>query len=907
MERATRLDALAASDPELVREARALVAADGARTSERFEEAVAERAARLLASAALAPETSAPVPPGPAAAVAGLELGPWRLVRPLGAGGMAEVWEAERIQGAFEQRVAVKLLKRGMDSEEIVRRFLRERQILARLEHPGIARLYDGGLAPDGRPYFVMEKIDGEPITSWCAARALDLAGRLRLLVACCRAVAAAHRQLVVHRDLKPSNILVTGEGEVKLLDFGIAKLLADDGAGAEEATRAEMRVLTPAYAAPEQILGEPVSTATDVYALGVLAYELLSGRLPHRRLGRRAAELASEIAGESIARPSSVVLEPGRAEAGAPEEGPRARRRRARALAGDLDTIVLTALRREPERRYPSVDALATDLERYLAGLPIAARADSLGYRTRKFVRRHRVAVAAAALVVLALVGGIAATAWQAERARANAAVAAANAHRAERVKEFLIGLFEVADPEQSGGGAVTAADLLDQAGRRLPHELASEPAIQAELLESVARIERSLGRFETAERLAGQALALRAARPGDDAGRGSALATLGAVLLGQGRLDEAEPKLAEGLALLERSTGPDSLATARARSDHAAVAFWRERLAESEAAERVAWEAYRRELGDENVQTAIHLRNLGVLAYQQNHHEDAERDLRASQAVLERQLGPDHPALAHSYANLAALLDSRGRPQESEPLYRRSVAIRRRELGDSHPATGQSLQLLGVFLLSQRRWTEAEAVQREALAIFRAIDPHHFEVGKLLHGLATGAAGRGRPDEAERLFGESIAILREKLGADHPFVWVAQSNRARQIGKLGRLDEAETLLRESHARIAASFAPDNEYVADVETRLGEVLRARGALDEALAVHRHALESLVKIYGERHLKVADARMQVAADLAAQRAPYATEADAARAVYRELDPTGARAREAEELLARAAG
>lgn len=894
---------LAEVEPGLAEEALSLLAVDDAVALERFERAVVRQAAGLVEAAARA---SVPV----AATAAGLVLGPWRLERPLGRGGMAEVWEARRHDGQFDQVVAVKLLKRGMDSEEIVARFLRERQILAALDHPGIARLFDGGLAPDGRPYFVLEKIDGEPITDWCRARKLDLTARLRLLVAVAAAVSAAHRRLVVHRDLKPSNILVTSAGQVKLLDFGIAKLLAEEE-GAVHATRSEVRVLTPAYAAPEQILGQPVSTATDVYSLGVVAYELLTGRLPHRRGGRGVGELAAAVASETIERPSTAVLAIG-LESAPPTESASARRaalhearHAARRLRGDLDAIVLTALRREPERRYGSVEALAEDLERYLDRRPVAARADSIGYRARKFVGRHRLAVAAAAVALAALISGLAVFAWQAERARASAAAAESNARRAERVKEFLIGLFEVADPEQSGGGTVTAAELLDQAGRRLPHELAAEPAIQAELLESVARIDRSLGRLDSAERLAERARELRQALPEEPSGLGEALATLGSVRLSQGRLDEAEALLVDGLGRLE-TAGAGELATARARSDLAQVAFWRERLAAAEAGERAVWESYRRALGDEHVLAAIHRRNLGVILLQQNRLDEAEAALRASQAVLERQLGEDHPNLAQSYLNLAALLDSRGRREESEPLHRRALEIRRLRLGDAHPSTGQSLQLLGVFLLAQRRWDEAEAVHREALELFRAIDPRHFEVGKILHGLGQVEAGRGRPAAAEARLAEAVELFRATLGERHPFVWMATANLARQVGKQGRLAEAEELLRECHRRLVELTAPDDEYVLDVESRLGEVLRGRGAVAEALELHRHALAGVVRIYGERHVRVAEAHVQIALDLDAAGLPCAVEAAAADAIFGELDPDHPRRAELALLGARAA-
>ena len=571
-----------------------------------------------------------------------------------------------------------------MASDEVLSRFSRERRILARLEHPHIARLLDGGATEDGRPYFVMELVEGEPITDYCRSRSLAVEPRLELLQDCCDAVAAAHRNLVVHRDLKPSNVLVTKSGEVKLLDFGIAKLLGPDDTGESAAeTRTEHRLLTPAYAAPEQILGEPVTTATDVWALGALGYELLTGNASAETRGarrdgargRRLAEDVKEKPSQRVAREQLPAL-----PFASPTEGDR--RRLERRLRGDLDTILLAALRREPERRYASVTALGGDLRRHREGQPVKARPDTFGYRLSKFVRRNRVGVAAAVLVLASLVAGLAAAAWQAKRAEASAKTAAAAARRAEAVKEFLIGLFEVADPEQASGGSVTASELLDQAGKRLQTELASEPDIQADLLEAIARIDKGLGRLEPAEGLARRSLEIRERIfPPGDAAIGRSLATLGAVKMSKGELDEGEKELSRALPMLEAREEPDSLATARAKSDFAQVLFWKGQAERAEKSERGVYETYRRVLGDDHVLTALHLRNLGVLLDEIDRLDESEKAYRESQAVLTRRLGPDHASLGSSYANLAVLLDveARRRRRRSFTNARSRFAARR------------------------------------------------------------------------------------------------------------------------------------------------------------------------------------------------------------------------------------
>ena len=828
-EREAALASLAASDPELAAAVRELLAADAAAGERYLEDGVGGFAPSLV-SAAL--ETSTPGTGG-AAGAPGDRVGPYRLKGLLGRGGMGEVWEADRADGHFEKTVALKLLKRGMDSDAMLRRFLRERQILARLEHPNIARLLDGGVAPDGRPYLVLELVQGEPIHTWCERVGADLATRIRLILAVAEAVDLAHRNLVVHRDLKPSNLLVDSTGCVKLLDFGIAKILVADPVDATEsaehaadpdleATRLEDRALTPAYAAPEQILGQPPTTATDVYSLGVVFYELLAGRLPHSRTTTSMAGLAKDLERETLTRPSRVVAE-------------RRDTRRAKAIAGDLDTIALKALAHDPARRYGSIAAFADDLKRYLDGRPVRARPDSQLYRLGKFARRHRVAVLAATLVAASLVAGLSAALWQGRRATANAVVAAAHAQRAERVKEFLIGLFEAADPEQSGGN-VPARELLEQAGKRLESELAAEPLIRADLLEAVARIDRSMGLLEPAASLAEKALAIRAASlPADDPAVAAARATLGMVHVHQGKLDTALDELAAALASLEATEPANSLLLARVRSDYSNVLFWKGRSKESEPLERQVWETYAAALGPGNLQTAIHQRNLAVVLDDLDRVDEAESAYRASQTVIEQLLGNDHPNTAASYLNLAVLLDMRrGKYEEAEELYRRALAIRRAKLGDNHAVTGQSLQLYALFLLNRGRLEESERHYREARALFAAINPRHFEVGKCDNGLALIAGRRGDHALAERLMGSVVGLFLEQLGENHKFVWQVQGNQAREIAAQGRVAEAAELSRAVAARLEAIEGPESEAVGTELERLAGYLTALGRGDEA-------------------------------------------------------------------------
>jgi serine/threonine-protein kinase len=826
--RAERLSRLAAADPELERAVVALLEAD--RAAGEFLSTPVAASARTLVDEWV--DSGAP-------AEAGRTVGPWRLLAPLGRGGMGEVWEVERIDGQFEQRAALKLLRPGMDSDEIVARFLRERQILARLVHPGIARLLDGGRAADGRPYLVLEKVDGATVTEHSRAAGLGIDERVRLIAEACDAVESAHRQLVVHRDLKPSNILVTREGRVQLLDFGIAKLLDDTG-GETALTRTGLGALTPAYAAPEQILGEPVTTATDVYALGVVLYELLVGSLPHRRSARTAAGLASEITRETVPRPSTQARRGAAAGADARE-----RRRLERRLRGDLDTILLKALAREPERRYASAAALGDDLRRFLAGRPVVARPDTAAYRTGKFVRRHWVGVASAALVVLSLAGGLIAAAWQARRAEASSRAAAAEARRAERTKEFLISLFEVADPTKSGGETVTARQLLEQGATRLEAELASEPELRADLLEAIGRIEASLGLLDAAERSVGTALELRAGAP--PAARASAEATLGSIRIQRGELDPAAELLEGALAALERSGAPP-LAIARVRSDAAQVRFWRKEVAAAEREERAVYETFRAELGADHVETAIHLRNVGVILDDLQRFDEAEAAYRESQRILAASLGPDHPNLSQSYMSLGILLANRGRFEEGEPLVLRALAMRRRIFGDRHLQTGQTLQNYAHLLVGAGRLDDAEAAGREALGIFRALNPDHFEVGKCLNGLGIVAAKRGDHARAETIYRESLANFERSLGRDHPFYWWTTGNLSKEIAAQGRLAEAEALQAEILAALERISGPESADAQWGHEIIADRLRLEGRTAEADAAAARARAIAAKL-----------------------------------------------------------
>ena len=732
-------------------------------------------------------------------------VGPYRLLDAVGFGGMGAVYRARREDGQFRRDVAVKLIRRGVHSREAARRFRVERQALAALRHPNIARLYDGGVAADGQPWLAMELVDGEPVTAYCDRRRLGVGARLGLFLQVCAAVGHAHRRLVVHRDLKPSNVLVAeedGEPVVKLLDFGLAKLLGDDHGVTVPVTAADRRLLTPAYAAPEQVAGGEVTTASDVYALGVLLYELLAGRRPDEEARAGGHDPARPSA--AAARPYTVRSTHGETRTVTAEEAAAARSttpaRLGRRLRGDLDRIVLTALRHEPERRYGGAAALAADVERHLAGLPVAARPATAGYRVGAFVRRHRAGVAAGGMVALALVAGLGAALWQGRVAAAERDARAAEAARAEAALAFVVGLFEDAAPEATGGAALTVDTLLAQGVARAAR-LAGQPLAEAPVLDALGQIAYSLGDYARADSLHGRALALRTRH----LGRGHPDAALSALRLGDVRFGLRDFDAADGLyerahAAFEAALAPDD--------------------------ERTVW-------------------GLGRLAYARyNRSDDAAAD-SLYRLVLARTAGPgwtSRPERAGALAGLGDLALQSDRPAEAERLYREALAIRRAADGDDHPETAGLRLQLGRSLGARGRLAEAAREMVAAAAAFRRVyGEDHYTVAQAEYERGRFLADAGDVDGAERAYRTAAEVYARTLGDGHAYT----AYPLRYLGELlvdaGRPAEAEVELRRALA-IYATADQVEAHTADARLHLGRALAARGQTAEARGLLRQSL-----------------------------------------------------------------
>ncbi len=671
----------------------------------------------------------------------GERIGPYRLTRMIGRGGMGAVYEAIRDDLQFDQQVAIKIIKRGMDTDFVRYRFMRERRILASLDHPHIARLYDGGVTPDGLPYFVMELIAGEPITDYCRRRGLSLNEKLKLFRKVCSAVQHAHQNLIVHRDLKPSNILVTENGATnlpKLLDFGIAKLLAGDSSESVTRTETALRMMTPDYASPEQARGLQVTTTTDVYSLGVVLYELLTGRRPYQFKTSSPAEIERAICDTETEKPSEVV---GRMT-GAPA-------RLARQLAGDLDNIVLMAMRKEPERRYQSVEQFSEDIRRYLEGLPVLARKDTLGYRAGKFARRHKTGVAVLALVsLLAVAMTIQAALIARERDRANQEAATA-----ESVTRSLVTLFEIADPSRARGNVITARELLDQGADKVVQELRNQPVVQAKLMDTIGQLYQSIGVYDRAQPLLEEALKLRRQALGSDhPDVATSMNHLAEVMYFKGDYAGSEPLFREALAMRRKLPGSERLDVAESLNNLASTLRDQGELEEAEPLLRVALDVRRKLLGEESSDVAQSLNNLGRLLSDQGKFDEAESLYRRALAIRRKALGETHPEVATSLNNLAGLLSDKGEHIKAERLYRQTLDTYRKSLKSEHWLINRSQSNLGACLTRLKRYREAEEQLLAGYAGLKAaVGERHTQTQKAVGRLIELYESWGLPDKAD------------------------------------------------------------------------------------------------------------------------------------------------------------
>jgi serine/threonine-protein kinase len=757
----------------------------------------------------------------------GTRLGAWRVVREIGRGGMGTVYLVARADGAFVQRGALKLVRSALGSQEIGRRLRRERRILASLAHANIARLLDGGQTDDGRPFFVMEYVEGRPIDRYCDEMRLTIDERLDLFSSVCAGVQHAHRRLVVHRDIKPSNIIVTSEGEVKLLDFGIARLLAapdaqEDGQEDEAVTQPAMRILTPEYATPEQVRGEPVAIASDVYQLGLLLYQLLTGQRAQSVTSTSPAALEQAICVATPPAPSQCVARAGEIASGR-RLSPGALTRK---LRGDLDTIVLCALRKEPDRRYTSVDEFVGDVQRYRMGLPIRARGDRLAYRARKFVARRRAALTwTAVLLALASIGLPALVSERLQRAR--------ETERAEQVEKLLASVFALQNP-RARPMAPTALDYVDQAATLVRTELAGQEQSQARLLTMIGRVYNALGHYQQSVEALEKALALRVAIFGADSlETADTLEWLGQSRHYAGRYDQAESAIRDALRIrrlrLERGH-PD---TTRVMLELGDLLHTRGRLLESEPVLREALAACR----------ALPL------------------------ASRPEDLG--HDSLPRALRDLASVLRDRGVLAEAGRHYEEAIALFRELHGEPDQQVATSQIYYARLLIMQSNHAAAERALEQSLAALRRIyEGDHALIGMAFRELGYLRIEQGRLEDAGEFLLEAERVLQVVLGGGHSMVTRTRAHQAELARRRGQATVAIRLARRTLDEFERLGMAEHPSAIDTRLTLGQALITRGTPAAAGEPLRRGLSSARRqfVAGDRRFRAFEDALERAAN-----------------------------------------
>ncbi len=767
---------------------------------------------RLLTPASLA---------GVAALPLGSRVGVYELESLIGRGGMGEVYKARRADTQYEQQVAVKLMRTGRDSGELMRRFRTERQILARLQHPNIATLLDGGVTDTGQPFLVMQHVDGVPINTYANERNLSLKERLEPFVTVCDAVQFAHANLVVHRDLKPSNILITSTGDVRLLDFGIAKLMDD---AADGPLTGDLLLLTPEHASPEQFLGGSITVATDVYALGVLLYELLTGFRPfqfvpptelHRAVCERDPRAPSGAAADH-----TLVTKSKLGRAPVPPER----------IAGDLDSIVLKALRKEPERRYATVSELADDVRRHLNGYPVQARPETFGYTASRYLKRHKVGVVASAALAAALISLTIVSARFAVTSRAQAQAIAAERDVAVEVSTFLENLFKSPDPFAVGPSrrdTLRVRDFLAEGAQKVRRELRSQPLVQARLLTVLGRARTDLGLLDAALPVLEEATAIRRRQLGrDSTATAVSERTLGITLWQFGKNVRAESLFRSAEATLSRDSLGMRGERIKALSALGNTLYSQGRYAESEATFRHALALAEAEFKPSDSELAGRQSDLATVLGYQAKFAEAESLFHRAIAVEREANGRDHPRVATPLGNLATLLVQKREYARAEPLIREALAIQQARLPSPHPRTSSTINNLAAVLLHQKKSAAAESLFRESLTLQRTLygERHPAVAGTLLN-LAAALDDLGRRDEALRVKMESRDVIVAALGADHPLVATAHQNIGVSLHLMGRHLPAWEAYEAAIAIRRAKLPPTHPLTAIVQSKSGQCL----------------------------------------------------------------------------------
>lgn len=781
----------------------------------------------------------------------GRSIGTYRLIREIGRGGMSLVYLAGRADDAFQKEVAIKLIRRGMDTRELRRRFRIERQILASLEHPNIARLYDGGTTEDGLPYFVMEYIKGEPIDVYCDRHELSLSQRITLFRKVCSAVHCAHRNLIVHRDLKPSNVLVTETGIPKLLDFGIAKLL-HPSPNDKTNTGQDLRPMTPGFASPEQLLGGPITTATDVYSLGVLLYLLLSGHRPYRLEMGTPAQIEKLVCEKEPERPSSMVSHDREADRGGHRTASELSRLRRtnpdqlrRQLQGDLDNILLLALSKEPERRYISVAQFANDLACFQEGRPVLARKNTFGYLARKFVKRHWLGTGTVTAFLLLLLSFTAAMFLSATRTKRER-------DRAEEVSSLLVNMFEIAEPGELRGSSITGRELLDRGAENVA-QLSDHPQTQAMLLDTLAQMYHRLGLYDRAENMYSRGLALRRGLwEGDNPELAANLRNLGRELAYYGDFDSAEKSFRASLEMRVRLFGEEHEDVSQSLNNLALVLHDQGRYKEAEELYNRVVALDIRLFGKNHSKSTLSRTNFALFLYDRGKYAQAVQVLEEVQAIHRKQLPEEEAQIKHSLAWLAMSHQALGHFDVAEREFRQILTALRNIYGEEQRDLAHSLNNLGGIRRVRGDLGGAEPLLQQALSIRLArLGEQHAELASSYEELAALYLDCAFLDLAEEFYLRALNNYRENFSENHPLVGRPLIGLGCVNQRLGRLAEAEHYL----LRGMALLSPADYRMAQAQSVLAECLVTRGLFQDARYLLEQSLVAYTRRLGADHPK----------------------------------------------------
>jgi serine/threonine protein kinase/tetratricopeptide (TPR) repeat protein len=806
-----------------------------------------------------AQETTVRLPPSGTPATDARQIGPYRLSQVLGEGGMGEVWLAEQT-APIHRTVALKLIKAGMDTRAVVARFESERQALALMDHPSIARVFDAGSTAEGRPYFVMEYVPGIPITEYCDKHRFTIKERLELFMQVCGGVQHAHQKAIIHRDLKPSNVLVVeqeNKAVPKIIDFGLAKATAQRLTDKTMYTELGIMLGTPAYMSPEQAdqREQNIDTRTDVYSLGVILYQLLVGALPFEAKALQAAGLEAilrVIREQDPPKPSTKIRAMGEISSASAENRKEEPRSFARHLQGELDWITMKALEKDRVRRYGTPSDLSSDISRYLRKEPVVAGPATAAYRLRKYAVRHRIALGAAAGLLLLLTGFTAAQAVQLhriklerDRATRERDRATRERDRAARITDFMTGIFKVSDPSEARGNTITAREILDKASTDIDTGLTKDPELQAQMMYVMGDVYDNLGLYPRAELLEQHGMEIRRRVLGAESPETlQSTYALVRTLEEQGRYPEAETLQRQTLDVQRRVLGPQHPDTLASMRNFAAVLDYEGHYAESEKLNRETLGVQTQVLGPHHPETLKSMNNLAKVLAEEGHYAEAEKLFRETLDASRHGLGPEHPFTQLMNSNLALILDYEGHYAEAEKLSRESVDADRRLLGPDHPRTLESMNNLAKVLIEEGHYSEGEKLDRETLDIRRRVlgSEHPLTLGSI-HNLAVVLGDEGHYVEAEKLERETLDVKRRILGPEHPETLQSMSTVAEVLDREGHFAEAERLARETLDIQRRVLQSGNRDIAVSTYILGSIASHRGRRDQALSLLLEAVD----------------------------------------------------------------